>query len=145
VTSEACNSVIFRRSPECSREFSLRAWIPWHNGRNWIVRFRELWSGQAEGGNGPQSPDDSALATSRESDEKLKTDILDAYLERFEEFESGQRLNEAFVLARQLEGAWRLFKWQQAIACEEYESVGYQKIARLLQRISKEMIMKNDD
>ena len=82
---------------------------------------------------------------SKKSDEKLKTDILDAYLERFEAFESRQRLNEAMVMARQLEGAWRLFRWQQAIACEEYESVGYQKIARFLQRISKEMITKNDD
>ncbi len=110
-----------------------------------LIRFRELWNGQAEGRNGPQSSNDSTLAMSQESDEKLKTDILGAYLERFEEFESGERLNEAMVLARQLEGAWRLFRWQQAIAIEEYESVGYQKIARFLQRISKEMITINDD
>jgi hypothetical protein len=108
-----------------------------------LIRFRELWSSQADDLNGPLPPNAPTLAIGKEGDEKLTTAILDAYLERFEEFESKDRLNEAMALARELEGAWRLFKWQQAIAHEEYESVGYQKIARFLQRISREMITRN--
>jgi hypothetical protein len=105
-----------------------------------LIRFRKLWSSHAGSRSGNESLNDSSQAGVKKSDEVLTAAILDAYLEQFEAIESRNRLNEAMLLARELEGAWRLYRWQQAIACEEYESVGYQKIARHLQRISRDMI-----
>jgi len=96
-----------------------------------LIQFRDLLS-----------KSQSALHADVEADGLLIERILDAYLEAFTRFEKKDRLTDAMSLARELHGAWRLLNWSQAIAYEEHESVSYQRVARHLQVIAREMIEK---
>lgn len=94
-----------------------------------LLRFRTLWQGAQ-----PRLPDtDEACAGLREA-------IASAYLEPFSRFDTPQRLREALALAGKLEGPWRLLKWVRAIELEDYGGFHYQRIARTMRRIARELI-----
>lgn len=93
-----------------------------------LLRFRGLArTGQAT------LPDD-------EDCKRLEDAIAAEYLEPFARFDSPQRLREALALARSLEGPWRLFRWSRAIQFEEYGAFAYQRIARMMRRVARELI-----
>lgn len=93
-----------------------------------LLRFRSLAQmGQAT------LPDEEECA-------RLEAAIAAEYLEPFARFDSPQRLREALALARSLEGPWRLFRWSRAIEFEEYGAFAYQRIARMMRRVARELI-----
>lgn len=94
-----------------------------------LLRFRALWQG--------------AQATLPDGDEacaNLTEAIVAEYLEPFAHFDTAERLREALALARQLEGPWRLLKWTRAIEREEHGGFHYQRIARTMRRIARELL-----
>jgi hypothetical protein len=94
-----------------------------------LLRFRTLWQGAQ-----PPLPDsDEACASLQEA-------IASAYLEPFSRFDTPERLHEALALAQNLEGPWRLLKWARAIELEDYGGFHYQRIARTMRRIARELI-----
>jgi hypothetical protein len=71
---------------------------------------------------------------------RLEDAIAAEYLEPFADFDSPQRLREALALARSLEGPWRLFRWSRAIEFEAHGAFAYQRIARMMRRVARELI-----
>lgn len=93
-----------------------------------LLRFRGLAQlGQAT------LPDDLGC-------KRLEDALAAGYLESFTRFDSQQRLREALALARSLEGPWQLFRWSRAIEFEAYGAFAYQRIARLMRRVARELI-----
>lgn len=94
-----------------------------------LLRFRSL-AQTAQG----QLPGDEATC------EALVDDIVAAYLEAFQGFDSPGRLRETLQLARELEGPWRLYRWARAIDFEEYGKFPYQRVARTMRRIARGLL-----
>jgi hypothetical protein len=94
-----------------------------------LLRFRTLWQNA-------QAP----LPDGDEACDSLQEAIVSEYLEPFSRFATPERLREALALARELEGPWRLLKWTRAIELEEYGGFHYQRIARMMRRIARELI-----
>jgi hypothetical protein len=94
-----------------------------------LLRFRSLW----QGAQAPLPDGDEARAS-------LEAAILSEYLEPFNRFGSPERLREGLALARELDGPWRLLKWSRAIEPEEPGGFHYQRIARTMRRIARELI-----
>ena len=94
-----------------------------------LLRFRALW----QGAQAPLPDSDEACASLTEA-------IVSEYLEPFSSLDTAERLREALALVRQLEGPWRLLKWARAIDLEELGGFHYQRIARTMRRIARQLI-----
>jgi hypothetical protein len=94
-----------------------------------LLRFQGLWQ---EG----QPP----LPESDEKCEALREEVIEAYLASFREFDSEQGLRRSLDLAVLLEGPWRLFRWTRNAEFEEAGKFPYQRIARTMRRIARELI-----
>ena len=66
--------------------------------------------------------------------------MVSRYLQPFTVFQGEERLREGLAKARGLEGAWRLLTWKRALDFEVQGSFGYQRVARKLQQIARELI-----
>jgi hypothetical protein len=94
-----------------------------------LLRFQGLWQ---EG----QPP----LPEGDDGCEALREEIAEAYLGNFREFDSEQGLRRSLELAVSLEGPWRLFRWTRNAEFEEAGKFPYQRIARTMRRIARELI-----
>jgi hypothetical protein len=93
-----------------------------------LLRFRGL------------APLGQATLPGEDECKRLEDAIAAEYLEPFAHFDSPQRLREALALARSLEGPWRLFRWSRAIEFEAHGAFAYQRIARMMRRVARELI-----
>lgn len=94
-----------------------------------LLRYRALWQ-----------PGQPALPAAAAGSDPLADAVVTSYLQPFSDFQDEERLREGLAQARGLEGAWRLLKWKRALDFEAPDSFGYQRVARKLQQIAREVI-----
>jgi hypothetical protein len=94
-----------------------------------LLRYRALWQ-----------PGQPPLPAAEAGGDPLAETLIARYLQPFTGQKGEHLLREGLAQARGLEGAWRLLKWKRALAFEAPGSFAYQRVARKLQQIARELI-----
>jgi hypothetical protein len=94
-----------------------------------LLRYRALWQ-----------PGQPSLPAAEAGGDALAEAIEARYLQAFTGIHGERRLREGLAQARGLDGAWSLLKWKRALDFEAPGSFPYQRVARKLQQIARELI-----